>query len=135
VVDLLARLVGAQQVLAAVLDPACRAPQQAGDKGRQELLGVEAVLDAEAAADVGGDDPDRMLRYVEHVRQHTPDDVRRLCGVPHGERFAQLDPLPAGYDAARLHRLAAEAAELEGLPHDQVGLAEGLVNVADRLRE
>ena len=59
VVDLLALVRGADEVLAPVLGPLDRHPEPAGGERDEDLLGIELDdLDAEAAADVGRDDVD-----------------------------------------------------------------------------
>ena len=65
-------VVGADEVLAAVLDPLDRAPQQAGGEGDQHLFGVDQEdLHAEAAAHVRRDHGDRGLRHAELVGDDT----------------------------------------------------------------
>ena len=131
VMDLLARLVGRQQVFAPILDPAHRPADPAGEKRDDELLAIEAVLDAEAAADVRGDDADRVLGHAEHVREHPAGAVRRLRRVPDVEAVAGLATLVAGYDTPGLERLPAQAAEAEVEPQYDVGFGEGAIDVAD----
>ena len=62
VLDLVAAVVGAHQRLAAGLGPLDRLAQPAGDQQGEDLLGDDLQLAAEAAADVGGDDPQLVLR-------------------------------------------------------------------------
>ena len=80
VVVVLARVDGRQQVLAAVLDPLHRPARQLRQHAARDLLGEQVPLDAEAAADVGRDDADAVLRHLQRVgeaRAHEVRDLRR----------------------------------------------------------
>ena len=84
--QLVAAVVGDLRVLAARLDPLHRpAELERDDLHREDLLAVELQLGAEAAADVGRDDPDLVLRDAGRQRQQHPHDVRDLGGRPQGE--------------------------------------------------
>ena len=111
---------------AAGLGPLDRPAQLAGDQHGQHLFGRDLQLGAEAAADVGRDDPDVLLRDPGNQGQHDPENVRDLSRRPEGE-------LPAHARAdhrARLHRardqplLAVRALDHHGR------VAEGRVQVA-----
>ena len=65
----LARMVGRDQVLAAILDPLHRTADQARRERDEEILRIELALDAEAAADVDLDHVDVGLGDAEHRRQ------------------------------------------------------------------
>ena len=54
-------------MLAAVLDPAHRMADLQRDRGDGDVLRHDAVLAAEAAADVGRDDADLVLRQAERL--------------------------------------------------------------------
>ena len=58
---LIALLDRAQKVLAAVLDPFDRAAEQAGGERHHHLLGIDQVLGAEAATDIGRDNPQLLV--------------------------------------------------------------------------
>ena len=65
-VDLIARMVGREKVLAPVLDPLDRAPEAQRREARQDILGVELAANAEAAADVALVEMDALQRQTEH---------------------------------------------------------------------
>ena len=65
-------------VLRALLDPLDRSVQPPGEREREELLGVDVELRAEAAADVGCDDAELRLVQAERRRREHPEDVRDL---------------------------------------------------------
>ena len=80
----------------------------AGRPGEDRLLGVEELLDAEAAADVRRHDAQLVLRNVEDEVAHQQlDDVRELARRPQGEVLAGR--VVFGDRGARLHRVADEA--------------------------
>ena len=72
------------------------------------LLGVEELLDAEAAADVGRHDAQLVLRNVQHevAHQHL-HDMRELAGGPH--RVMVAAGIVLRHCRARLHRIADQA--------------------------
>ena len=97
-------VVGADEVLAAVLDPLDRAAEPARREGNEQLLRVNQVnLDPEAAADVRRDDRDSGLRHPELVRNHAAGRDRRLGRVP--DRDLIEARVVAGDDAPGLDRL------------------------------
>src|SRR5262249_15461812 len=55
IVDLVARMAGAHQMLAAVLNPLDRPPQPSGPEPNQQVSRVDVPLEAETAADVERD--------------------------------------------------------------------------------
>ena len=67
-------------MFAAVLDPAHRMADLHRDRSDRDVLRHEAVLAAEAAADIGRDDADLVLRQAERLRQADPHDVAALGG-------------------------------------------------------
>ena len=128
-----ARERGRGEVLDAVLDPFHRlAGDDRGDR-RADIAGIGADLVAEAAADVGRDHVDLVLRQLGDQRHHGADDVRRLEGAPD----RQLAPdLVEGADAlAGLQRRRMGAVIGDHLLDRHLRLAEGGVGqilVADR---
>ena len=74
------------------------------DRGqdRADVAGVDRHLVAEAAADVGRDDPDHLLGDLGHHRDRGADDVRRLGGHVDGELGG--GPVEVGDRAAALDR-------------------------------
>ena len=82
-----ARVLGGEQVLVAGVDPLDRAPEAPGHRGNQHLLAVGTALDAEAAADVGGDDPQLGLGDAEDEGgEGQRADSRASCELPPPER-------------------------------------------------
>ena len=106
----------------AVLHPLDRlADHQRGDD-RADVAGVDRHLVAEAAADVGRDDPDLVLGQAGDQRVDGAVGVRRLAGRPEGQLAA--DPLVVGDAAAGLHRRRVDARVDDVLGHHDVGLGE-----------
>ena len=127
VLDLVAAVRGRLVVLAARLGPLDRPAELAGHDEGEHLLGVDVELGAEAAAHVGRDDAQLVLRDAGGERQHHPQDVRDLGGRVERELVGSGDRRDD--DGARLHRggqqpLLEEAA----LDDDHVlaGLGQGL---------
>ena len=71
---------GRDQVPGAVLDPLHRPPDQERRGRRDDVARVDRHLVAEAAADVGRDDPDLVLGQARDDREQRPVHVRRLRG-------------------------------------------------------
>ncbi len=86
--QLLARLIGGDQVLAPVLDPFHRPAQPHGGDADQHVLGIELAADAEAAADMGLVHVDRRRREREHAREQIAIAVRHLGGAVQFENVA-----------------------------------------------
>jgi hypothetical protein len=63
--DLVPRVGGRQQVLPPVTDPLDRPAQATGHDAGRDFLGIERRFGAEAAAHVGRDHADPVLRHVE----------------------------------------------------------------------
>ena len=120
-----ARERGRGQVLDAVLDPFHRLAGDDGGDRRADVAGIGADLVAEAAADVGRDHVDLVLRQFGDQRHHGADHVRRLEGAPD----RQLAPdLVEGADAlAGLQRRRMDAVIGDQLLDRHLGLPEGRV--------
>ena len=128
VVDLLALVGGADEVLAPVLGPLDRHPEVAGGERDEDLLGIELDdLDAEAAADVGGDDVDLLDVHVEQAAQPAADAGRGLRGVVHQQRALLVEPR---HDGAALERRRGAALDLEAPLEDVRRLRHGGVDIA-----
>ena len=67
-VQLLARVIGRDQMLAPVFDPFHRPVEFPGGDADQHVLRIKLAADAEAAADMGLVDVDRARRKLEHAR-------------------------------------------------------------------
>ena len=112
--------------------PACQARQR-----HQRHVRVDAGLDPEAAADVGGHvQPEPGNRQAERAGQHghhreRPVEVGpRLDGRPHAVGVV----LPAGHDRVALHRHGGVAREGILAADHVVGVLEGLLDRAERER-
>ena len=126
---LFAGVVGGQEVLAAVLDPAHRPAEPARQVGNEEVLGIELAAGAEAAAHVALDEADLVLADVQQVGQHAPVEVRNLGHTPH--RHSLATGVPLGKETPGLHGQRGVAAHREraaeharGGPDDGVDVTE-----------
>ena len=116
-------------MLAAVLDPLDRPPQQPRGEGDQHLLGIDQHdLHAEAAAHIRRDHGEGGLRHAQLLRDDAAGGDRRLRGVPDRERVEARIVL--GDDAAGLHRLGRAAFGPELLAQHMVGFGEGARDIA-----
>src|SRR5207244_2606485 len=111
VVDLVARMRGGEEVLAAVLDPAHGPPELAGEEGDQEVLGVDVALDAEAAADVGRHAAHARFRKAQNARGLAPHPMHDLGRGPDDHRICTR--IMYANDASAFHRHAAVAVVIE----------------------
>ena len=123
----LPRVVGGHQVLAPILDPLDRPPELHGGVGDQVVLRVELAADAEAAAHVGLDEVDTVLRHLQQRRQHRAVEVRHLGHAP----YRQLVParVPGRHQAAGLHGVAGVAVRPQHLLAGILRVAEGPLHV------
>ena len=120
-----AREAGRDQVPGAVLDPLHRTADQERRRGRDDVPGVDRHLVAEAAAEVGADDPDVLLRQARDDREQRPVRVRRLRREV--DRRLAGRRVDVGDAAAALERRRVRA-RIEGVEADDVvGLGEGTV--------
>ena len=85
----------------------------------QQFLGIDRQLGPEAAADFGGDHPDRGLGQAEEGRNLVADAVRNLCRRPDCDR--RLPAVGDGNHAARLDGHAGQTLVANASPHDTVG--------------
>ena len=126
--DLVPRVRGREQILAAVTDPLHRATQAAGHHAGGDLLRVERRLGAEAAAHIGGDHTDAVLGHVEQIAQDVADETGTLRRRAQRERPASGPVL--GQTAAVLHADRGVPVKAEPLAHDQRRPGQRLVHVA-----
>ena len=116
------------QVLHPVLDPLDRLAQHDRRGGRDHVAGVDGHLAAEAAADVGRDDADLLLREPDVAgdqREDRPDRVRGLRRHP--DRELAVDPVERGDTAAGLDRGHVDARDVDPLLHHHRGVLHRLV--------
>ena len=99
-----------------------------GAEGGNHLVGVDRNLAAEAAADLGGDDPYLVLRHAGNQRTQEAGDVRILAGAPDGQLAHGTQP--ACQRRARLHGVGHQALLDDGVAYDYVGRLKGRVGVA-----
>ena len=132
VVDGLARVRGCAEVLEAILDEPDGPDEGHGVQAGEEILGVDPELQPEAAANVGRDDPDRLLAEAERLGQLLADEVRDLGRHVDVERARAGSPLRE--HGSRLHRQAGHAVDDEATGHDDVRVGETRLDVARALR-
>ena len=135
--ELVAAVEVGEERFAAVRDPFHRPPDPPRRPQHGDLLGVEAALGAEAAADVARDDVDAVRRHLEDVlREELPDAVRvRGRGDEPPARFAAVERADA---AARLERVAGDPLVQDAQPRDVRRIRErggGLRAVAELVLE
>ncbi len=102
IVPLVARMGGALEMLAPLLDPAHRPPEPAGEKGDQQILGVDMALAAKAAADIERDTPHPRLGQAQQRRSLAAHPMHNLGRGPDRHRLRAL--VIERDDAAALHR-------------------------------
>ena len=132
-VDLLARMIGGDQMLAPVLDPLDRRLEDERGGADQHVLGIDFAADAEAAADMALIKLHGVARPSQHLRQRVAVPMRHLGGAMHFQNVARL--VVAGDGAARLQRHAGMAADGKLERDDGVGGAEGGVDIAIALAD
>src|SRR5258708_39237724 len=102
IVQLVARMGRAHQMLAASLDPAHRPPEPACEEGDQQILGVDMPLAAKAAADIEGKTAHSRLGHAEQAGRLAAYPMNHLGRGPDCHRvgtwFISAD------NAAALHR-------------------------------
>ncbi len=124
-VQLLARMIGGDQVLATVLDPFHRSIEFLGGDADEKILWIHLAANAEAAADMGFVHMHRTRRNLQHAGQQFLIAVRHLGGA------VQLQNTPRGVvvtdRAARLQRHAGMPADGEfKLDHMRRGAEHGI---------
>ncbi len=131
--QLLARVIGGDQVLAPVLDPLHGPAEPHRGDADQHVLRIELAADAEAAADMGLEHMDRGRRDAEHAREQLANAMGHLG------RAVQLKQVAGGVVAADCtpclqgHAGMAADGKLE-LDHDRRG-AKHLVDIAVALAD
>ena len=119
---------GRQQVLAALLAPAHRAAQGAGQRGDGQFLAIQRDLLAETAADVGADHGDLGFGQAEAGGERGAVGVRHLGADMHGQMLRPCVPDRAA--AARLHRHVGLPVLREAGFHHAVRIGEAAVRIA-----
>ena len=80
-VELLARMIGGDEMLAPVLDPFHRPAQPHGGDADENVLGIDLAADAEASAHMRLVHVDGRRRQREHAREQVAVAVRHLGGA------------------------------------------------------
>jgi hypothetical protein len=127
---LLARVDIGQERLASARNELDGPPERQRERADGHVILVDVDLDAEAAADVGGDDPDARLAQREELREDGLHHVRDLGRDPHRERACR--GLVVGDQAARLERHAGVAARGERARPHAARAGECALDVAGR---
>ena len=117
-----AALIVGDEALAAGGDPFHRPPQPPRRPGDDGLLGIVLALVAEAAADVGRDQPDGGLRQAELLGDGAADVMRHLRRAIKRE----LAGAAVGQHRTRLDRSADQPVVDEVEPHDMRRAVERL---------
>ena len=125
---LLARVRRVGQVLVTRLDPLHRRVEAHREQREQDLLGVDLLLHAEAAAHVGRDHADPVLAEPERLAKRVAQGVRPLGGRPHGE--ATRPEVVVGEHAARFQRHPGVAMDVVAPACHHFGAAERSIGVA-----
>jgi hypothetical protein len=102
-----AALLHRHELVAAARDPFHGPPETQCQDGRNGVLAIDVVLDAEGSAHVGRDHADAVFGQPEQARQRRAQPKWRLGRHPHGEAIAHR--LGRDQDAARLDGRAGQA--------------------------
>ena len=123
------------ELLTPVLDPAHGVASVHRDPAEADLLGQQDPLVAEAAADVGRDDPYLPLLEAEAIREPGANDVRHLARGVDDEHLEA--PVPLREDAASLDRRHALARSAKRARHRHrcAGLERAQIRVNERLEK
>ena len=127
-VGLFARMVGADQVLAAVLDPFHRAAKPHRGDADQYILRIKLAANAETAADMGLVQMDRRRSAIQHAREQIAGSVRDFRRPVQFEDVAGR--IVAADGAARLQRHAGVAPDGERQFNNLMRVAKRRVDVA-----
>ena len=120
----IAALIVGDEPLGAVLLPLHRPLEFAARPDDERLLGIDEGLHAECAADIGRDQPQRLLGDFEHhFGQRVAHEVRTLGRRIEGRAAARR--VKVGNGVARLHRVRHDAVVDEIERGDVRGLGEG----------
>jgi hypothetical protein len=110
-VQLVARMAGAQQVLLPLFDPAYGAPDQSGQEGDQQVFRVDVTLGAEASAHVQCHAADPRFGQLQEHRSRPANGVHHLCCRPDRNRIGSL--VMSADHATALHGNAGIAVGIE----------------------
>ena len=123
----------AREILAARFDPLHRLLQLHGNPRQQDFLGIGLDLGAEASADFGSHHAEPVFFQPQNLRDQRAYQVRGLGG---GEQsHVPIGSPPVRDHAAGFHGIRNQPLADDALLDDDVGLCEGLVDVAAFLVE
>ena len=125
---LLARVIGGDKMLAAVLDPLDRAAEPQRRHANQHVLRIKLTPHPEAAADIALMHMDRGGRPPQHEGKKIADAVRHLGGTMQFQNVARGIVTADG--TARLDRHAGVAADREIKAHDRIRARHRGIDVA-----
>ncbi len=89
-VQLVARMAGAQQVLLPLFDPAHGAPDETGQEGDHQVFRVDVPLGAETSAHVQRHAADPRFGQLQEGRSRPANGVHHLCRRPDRHRIGSL---------------------------------------------
>ncbi len=133
IVQLVARMRRTHQVLAAAFDPAHRPAEPAGEKGDQEILGIDMALAAKAAADIERDAAHPRLGQTEQRGGFAPHPMHHLGRGPDRRRIGAR--IIGGDHAAAFHRQCGVAVVVEAAAQPVRGAGQRRLGIAPADRE
>ena len=125
---LLARMVGGDQVLAAVLDPFDGLLEGESGGADQHVFRIDFAADAEAASNMAFIEMHIVARAADHLRDVVAVPPRHLGGAVHFQNIAAF--VVTGDGATRFHRHAGMAAGRQRERNDRVRRLERRLDVA-----
>ena len=128
--ELIAFLGAGDEMLAPVLDPLDRPPEQEGGERDGDLLRVGHQLGPEPAADRRRDHADAPRLAAKHAGDQVAPGMGRLGRAPEGEQVVRR--VAAGERAATLDRMPAAAMDRQVLGEHAVGPGKGGLDIAER---
>ena len=130
---LLARMVGGDQMLAAILDPLDRPPHAQRRGAHQNVLRIKLAANAETAADMAFVEVNRRRGASKHAGNLVPVPMRHLGGAVKLEDVAGR--IVSGDRAAGFERDAGMPPDRQRCGDDGVSGAKGRVDVAITLAD
>ena len=148
VVDMIAGMAGAHEMLVAVLDPFDRPSEPPRQERNQQILRIDVALDTEASADVGRNHPHARLRHAERGRDLAPHRLgARIVGADHAPAFhrhrgvammmeAPREPVPraaqGGFSIALGGGKLGDQIGSELLVHERCSAAQAVLGIDHR---
>ena len=126
----LARVVGGDEVLAAILDPLDRPADMTRCERNEEVLGIKFAADAKPSADIDFDQVDRVFGHRQHRREDATIEEGHFCGAEYDQ--PALVRVPLGDEAAGLQRHCGETMTVKALAAGVIRLGECRIGIAER---